>query len=87
MKRKRTINDNDISVSDFKARALELFARIAKTKLPIRISKRGKPIAIIYPHLEEPNSGHRKLGLLRDTLLAADDIMSPVSSEDWEANK
>jgi prevent-host-death family protein len=58
------------TASEFKARCLELLDEVERTKEPIVITERGKPIARLVPHL---------LGLLKGRLEITGDIVSPIS--------
>lgn len=44
----------EISVSEFKAKCLSLIQQVQKTKAPIRLTKRGKPIAEVVPVSPKP---------------------------------
>jgi len=39
----------EIAISEFKARCLALLEEVSKTRKPIRITRRGKPIAEVVP--------------------------------------
>ena len=73
---------NTMSISKFKAQALQVLAEIAQTKETIIITKRGKPLAQISP-IQNTNPA-LKLGQLRDTFLYEDDIATPLGESDWE---
>ena len=66
----------EIAISEFKAKCLSLLDEVNKTKKPIRILRRGKPIAEIVP--PQPERKRRKLGTMvgRGTILG--DIVSPI---------
>ena len=71
-----------LSVSEFKAKSLELFERVSKTGESYVITKRGKPIAQVIP-LEAPSKKLR-LGALADLVIHIGDVESPID-EKWEA--
>jgi len=66
----------EISISEFKTRCLALLQEVKKTKKPILITRRGKPIAEIVPPSHAPK--RRKLGALAGTMTILGDIVSPV---------
>jgi prevent-host-death family protein len=73
-----------VSISQFKARCLELLKKVKRTGKPILVTKRGEPIAEVVP--PSPATRKRKwLGSARGTGEILGDIVSPVSAEDWEA--
>ncbi len=71
-----------LPVSKFKATCLAVVEEVAKSKKPVVITKRGKPIAELIPYSAEAEPIP-----LKDTVAFMGDIISPVSTEDWEALK
>ncbi len=71
-----------LTVSKFKATCLAVVEEVAKSKKPVIITKRGKPIAELIPYSAEAEPIP-----LKDTVAFMGDIISPVSTEDWEALK
>jgi len=71
-----------LTVSKFKATCLAVVEEVAKSKKPVIITKRGKPIAELIPYEAEAEPIP-----LKDTVAFMGDIISPVSTEDWEALK
>ncbi|MCK4761525.1 MAG: type II toxin-antitoxin system Phd/YefM family antitoxin [Candidatus Aminicenantes bacterium] len=71
-----------MGISQFKAHAVEILARIARTKENIVITKRGKPLARVIPY-HDLNAVPRP-GKLADTLVFEKDIVSPLGEEMWE---
>lgn len=69
----------EIAISEFKAKCLSLLDEVNKTKKPIRILRRGKPVAEIVPPTPAPK--RRKLGRMAGTVKILGDIVSPVI--DW----
>jgi prevent-host-death family protein len=82
---KKTIQE--ISVSEFKAKCLSLLEQVDKTKAPIRLTKRGKPIADVVP--VSPEAADRDwLGFMSDRIKITGDIVSPIIDlDDIEALK
>lgn len=72
----------EISAAEFKAKCLKLMDEIAKTRKPIIITKRGKPVAKLVPADPEP---HKPLfGYMAGTINYVGDIESPLDVK-WEA--
>jgi prevent-host-death family protein len=70
---------------EFKARCLEVMDRVARTRRPVTITKRGRPVARLVPI--EPES-EDFLGSLRDRIRIAGDIATSVEpSERWETEQ
>ncbi|HMD31351.1 MAG TPA: type II toxin-antitoxin system prevent-host-death family antitoxin [Candidatus Acidoferrales bacterium] len=66
-----------VAISDFKARCLALLDEVSKTKMPLRITRRGRPIADVVP--AAPDGGERSwIGSMAGTLKLTGDIVSPV---------
>jgi len=66
----------EIAISEFKTKCLALLREVNKTKKPIRITRKGKPVAEIVPPSHVPKL--RKLGALAGTMTILGDIVSPV---------
>ena len=65
----------EVTISEFKARCFALLREVEKTGQPLRITRRGKPLAEIIP-VTQP--GKRKLGMLAGTVEILGDIVSPI---------
>lgn len=72
----------EISAAQFKARCLKLMDEVAKTRKPIVITKRGKPVAKLVP--AEPEPRKPLFGCMAGTITYVGDIESPLEVE-WEA--
>ena len=70
-----------MAITDFKAHALQVLGEVAKTKEPVVVTKRGKPLAEIIPFAEKIPSP----GKLAETLVFEDDIVTPLSVDSWNA--
>jgi prevent-host-death family protein len=70
-----------ITAAEFKAKCLKLMDEIARTREPIVITKRGKPIARLMPIEEPPQS---QFGYMKGTVTILGDIVSPID-EEWSA--
>jgi prevent-host-death family protein len=73
-----------VSKSKFKARALHYFREVEKTRHPIIITDRGKPVLKLTPYSENPEEVLKEL---RHTVLKYENPTEPVGLDDWEALK
>jgi antitoxin (DNA-binding transcriptional repressor) of toxin-antitoxin stability system len=74
----------EISKSQFKAKALEIFRQIEATGEPVVITDHGKPTIDIRRH-QIGTSG--PLALLKGSAVEYIDPTEPVGAESWEALK
>ena len=76
-----------VTISKFKATCLALLDKVKRTGKPIRITRRGEPIAEVVPVSITP--GEKPwLGSFQATGRIVGDIITPVVDEDdWEALK
>jgi prevent-host-death family protein len=73
----------EIAISEFKAKCLALLDQVQKTKRPILITRRGKPVAEVGP--PTPSSTRNWIGSMAGTSKILGDIVSPANNEsDWE---
>jgi len=73
-----------VSKSGFKSRALHYFREVEKSRRPITITDRGKPVLKVVPYSENPAE---MLKELRHTVIRYESPTEPVGLEDWEALK
>jgi prevent-host-death family protein len=74
-KGKRSIQE--IAISEFKAKCLALLEEVDKTKVSLRVTRRGRPIAEVIP--ASPNMEERNwLGSMADSMQITGDVVSPV---------
>lgn len=71
----------DIPAARFKAECLKLMDQVAKTRQPITITKRGRPVARLAPVPATPDS---LFGYMRDTLRICGDVLAPIDVP-WSA--
>lgn len=71
-----------IMASTFKQQCLALLDQVARTRVPIIITKHGQPVAQLMP-LDDP-PGRSTMGSVR--LLAEDDEAYFSTGEAWEAD-
>lgn len=73
----------EVAISEFKAKCLALIDEMQKTKQPIRITRRGKPVAELVP--PTPKSSRSFLGSMKHRGKILGDIISPAADPDeWE---
>jgi prevent-host-death family protein len=78
------LNMEEIQISKFKATCLAVLDRVGKTRVPVLVTRFGKPVAQIVP----PSPATRDegwLGCMRDRTRIVGDIVSPASDpSDWD---
>lgn len=67
----------EVAISEFKAKCLTLLDQVNKTKIPLRVTRRGVPIAEVIPVSPETDRRHW-LGAMAGTGKIIGDIVSPV---------
>jgi prevent-host-death family protein len=74
-----------ISISHFKATCLAVLETVRQTGLPVRVTRRGEPVAEIVP--VPPGSDDATwIGSLSGAIRVKGDIVSPIADADeWEA--
>jgi prevent-host-death family protein len=70
-----------VSKTRFKARALEYFREVERTREELIITDRGRPVVKLVPFSGERGSA---LLSLRDSVVRYDDPTEPVGTGDWE---
>lgn len=73
-----------IKASEFKAKCLAVIDEVERTRQPVVITKRGKPVADVVPH--KPEKKRELFGLFKGRMEILGDIISPIDVE-WEALK
>ena len=74
-----------MAAGKFKAQCLGVMEQVRKTRQPVVITKRGKPIAKLVPADKKPDD---VFGCLRGVFKIVGDVESPVvPPEDWEVNR
>jgi prevent-host-death family protein len=68
---------NEISISEFKAKCLGLIDEVQKTRQPLRITRRGKPVAEVIP--AGPDHTRKFVGDLVGTGKIVGDIVGQFS--------
>jgi len=72
--RKRT---PEVAISVFKAKCLALLDEVNKTKMPLRVTRRGKPIVDVIPAVPE-GEDRSWIGSMQDLMDITGDVVSPV---------
>jgi prevent-host-death family protein len=73
----------EIAISEFKAKCLALLDQVQKTRKPIRVTRRGRPVAEVVPPSPVPSNDW--IGSMQGKSKILGDIVSPASDEsDWE---
>jgi prevent-host-death family protein len=67
----------EIAISKFKAKSLSLLQEVSKTKTPLRVTRRGKPIADVIPATSEGDE-RSWIGSLSGSIDIVGDVVSPV---------
>ena len=71
------------TISQFKAHALAILKAIAETGESALVTKRGKPLARVMPHVQPERQSQP--GRLSGTITFEEDILTPVDPNMWEA--
>jgi prevent-host-death family protein len=72
-----------VAAGYFKARCLKIMDEVHSTRVPVTITKKGKPVAKLVPADGQPEE---VFGCLRNEIEIVGDIVSPlVPPEDWNA--
>jgi prevent-host-death family protein len=72
-----------IKASEFKAKCLAVLDEVERTRQPVVITKRGRPVAQLMPHTKPRRSAR---GILKGRMEIVGDIVSPIDVE-WDALK
>jgi prevent-host-death family protein len=72
-----------IQASEFKARCLALMDEVVRTREHILITKRGKPVAELWPH-RGPRA-KSLIGVDKGRIRIRGDIIAPATADKWEA--
>lgn len=67
----------EVAISEFKAKCLSLVDEVNKTKTPLRLTRRGVPIADVVPVTPETDRS-KWFGSMQGTAKILGDIVGPV---------
>ena len=70
-----------MKASEFKARCLKLMDEVAETGKEIVITKNGRPVSRLVPHIERPKT---IIGIDKGKIEILGDIIEPIDVE-WDA--
>jgi prevent-host-death family protein len=74
-----------IAAGEFKARCLQIMEDVRTKRIPVLITKRGKPLAKLVPPDDQPPE---IFGCLAGKIEILGDIVSPITPlDDWESLK
>ena len=77
--------DVTMPAGEFKARCLQLMEQVSRTRRPVTITKRGRPVARLVP---VDGDSEPFLDSLRKSITIAGDIMKAAArSEPWDTEK
>lgn len=78
---------NMIGAAEFKARCLRVIDQMNKDRRPVTITRRGKPVAVLYP-VEPPDDNRSIIGAMRGSVLAYHDPFLPAADpSDWSVTE
>jgi prevent-host-death family protein len=69
----------EIAISEFKAKCLRLLDQVEKSRNPIRVTRRGKPVADVFPPSPEEVSDW--MGSMKREIEIIDDMVNPARGE------
>jgi prevent-host-death family protein len=67
----------EVAISEFKAKCLSLLDQVSKTKAPLRVTRRGKPLADIVPASSDAEQ-RDWIGSMSGSMVIRGDVISPV---------
>lgn len=76
------MNNNQVSKSEFKAKALEFFRQVEASGQSVVVTDHGKPTLEVRPYRDAERS---PLDILRGSVVRYDNPTDPIGAEDWEA--
>ena len=72
-----------IGAGEFKAKCLKLMDEVQETRIPLIVTKHGKPVVKVIPFVEERKFPY---GFMKDQIIIKGDIVGPTG-EVWNAEK
>jgi prevent-host-death family protein len=76
-----------IAIAKFKATCLSILEHVRQTGEPILITKRGTPIAQVFPPPPPEPNKQSAFGCMAGTAEEIEDILAPLPAEDWDVLK
>lgn len=77
MSRRNEKGTREVAISEFKTRCLSLLDEVSKTKTPLRVTRRGKPVADVFPPAIAADEKDW-IGSMSGDIEITGDITSPV---------
>jgi len=75
----------EISISEFKAKCSAILKNVRRTRMPVRVTRFGKPVAEIVPSTAVMDRS-KWIGSMKDSTEILGNIISPANDEDeWES--
>lgn len=74
---KKKTQIHEVAISKFKAQCLSLLDQVSKTKRPLRVTRRGRPLADVVPAPSEVSEASW-IGSMSGTIEIIGDIVSPI---------
>lgn len=71
----------EVDISEFRANCVALLERVRKSRKPIRITRRGKPLAEIVPPAREEDRA-KWIAIMQGSAETLGDVISPAGDED-----
>ena len=82
-----SLDMKEMAISKFKATCLGVVEGVRKTRVPVRITRFGKPVADIVPIAAKPKK-KSWLGCMEGTMEIMGDIVGPVGAFDnWKVDE
>lgn len=76
----------EIAISKFKATCLAVLERVRRTRVPVRVTRFGRPVAEIQAPGFSPQQSW--LGCMKESMDSSDDIVQPVNAfKGWTARR
>lgn len=76
------MDSNQISKSEFKAKALEYFRQVESTGESVIVTDHGKPALEVRPYRRP---GRHPLDILHGSVVQYENPTEPIAVNDWEA--
>jgi prevent-host-death family protein len=75
----------EIAISEFKAKCSAILENVRRTRMPVRVTRFGKPVAEIVPPTAVLDRA-KWIGSMKDSTEILGDIISPANDEDeWNS--
>ena len=75
------MDSNQVSKSEFKAKALEYFRQVEASGQNVIVTDHGKPVLEVRPYR---GTDRDPLAVLRGSVVRYDNPTEPIAADDWE---